>query len=208
MPETSSLLLFLSASLLLILAPGPDIIFTLTQGITHGKKAGIFTALGLAAGNSLHTAGAALGLSIIFKTSMFAFITLKIIGVCYLLYLSWQAIKHRNDPVIFENDFSVSSNRSLFFKGFLMNMLNPKVAIFFLAFLPQFISSGKNNAAIQMVSLGIIFMIMVAVIFGTIGYFAGAFRTVLAKSKAAEYLNLSAAAIFILLSVKLAFSRQ
>lgn len=208
MPEISSLLLFLPTSLLLIFAPGPDIIFTLTQGVTQGKRAGVLTALGLAAGNSIHTIAAAFGLSIIFKTSLFAFTLLKIVGVGYLLYLAWQAIRHRNDPVILNSGENSVSGKSLFLKGFLMNILNPKVAIFFLAFLPQFVSPRNGSIALQMITLGIIFMVMVAIIFGSIGYFAGAFRGVLGKSRVTRHLNLSSAGIFILLGLKLAFTRQ
>ncbi len=206
--DTSSFFLFLSASVLLILAPGPDIIFTLTQSITRGKKAGVMTALGLAVGNSVHTVGAALGLSIIFKTSIIAFNLFKIFGVCYLLYLAFQAIKHRNDPATIKEGPGITSGSSLFFKGFLMNVLNPKVAIFFLAFLPQFVNSQSGNVTLQILILGCIFIVLVALIFGSIGYFAGSFRIFLEKSSFSRYLNVSSAVIFIALGIKLAFSRQ
>jgi threonine/homoserine/homoserine lactone efflux protein len=96
----SSLLLFISSSILLILAPGPDIVFTITQGITNGRKAGFFTAMGLCFGNSIHTLAAAFGLSVIFKTSELAFILLKTFGAIYLFFLAYKAIKHRNDPLV------------------------------------------------------------------------------------------------------------
>lgn len=206
--ETSSFFLFLSASVLLILAPGPDVIFTLTQGITRGKKAGIMTALGLAVGNSIHTAGAALGVSIIFKTSLLAFNLFKIFGICYLLYLAFQAVKHRNDSSSMKEDDDTVTGSSLFLKGFLMNILNPKVAIFFLAFLPQFVNSQSGNIPLQIFILGCIFMILVALIFSSVGYFAGSFRIILEKTTFTRYLNLSAAVIFIALGIKLAFTHQ
>jgi len=206
--ETSSFFLFLSASVLLILAPGPDVIFTLTQSITRGKKAGVMTALGLAVGNSIHTAGAALGVSIIFKTSVIAFNLFKVFGVCYLLYLAFQAIKHRNNPASTKESTETTTGSSLFFKGFLMNVLNPKVAIFFLAFLPQFVNTQLGNVPIQIFILGCIFMVLVALIFGLIGYFAGSFRIILEKSSFSRYLNVSSAVIFIALGIKLALTRQ
>ncbi len=166
----ASLLVFITSSIMLILAPGPDIVFTITQGVTNGRKAGFFTAMGLCLGNSVHTMAAAFGLSIIFKTSEVAFVLFKTLGALYLFYLAFQAVKHRNDPLVVNQDKSNVKHSSLLMRGFFMNILNPKVALFFLAFLPQFVNAQYGNIPLQMITLGLIFMVLVALIFGTLGY--------------------------------------
>lgn len=179
--ETSNLLFFVSVSLLLIIAPGPDIIFLLTQGVTRGPRAGFATAMGLAAGNLVHTTAAGLGVSVIFRASPLAFQALKIAGVGYLLFLAWktvrEAIRPAEDrvPETTATGLIVPSeaNAALFWRGFLMNILNPKVALFFLAFLPQFTSPAWGPVGVQMVVYGVLFTLMVVVVFGTFGLLAG-----------------------------------
>ncbi len=205
----SVLLLFITSSILLILAPGPDIIFAITQGITNGRKAGFFTAMGLSLGNSVHTLAAAFGLSIIFKTSEIAFILFKTFGACYLFFLAYKAIKHRNDPLVVSEADSEVNHRGLILRGFLMNVLNPKVALFFLAFLPQFVNPEYGNVSLQMILLGLIFMVLVAIIFGSLGYFAGSFGDwILKKPGFSKLMNMTSATIFCALGVKLITSRR
>ena len=136
MVDLSMLTLFIPASLLLIIAPGPDILFVVAQGVSSGKRAGFFTALGLALGNSVHTLAAALGVSLIFKTSVVAFTAFKIAGTVYLFYLAYKAIKHRKD-LMKMNEQDTKPIHHLIGKGFLMNVLNPKVALFFSLFYPS-----------------------------------------------------------------------
>lgn len=206
---TSTLLLFITASILLILAPGPDIIFTITQGITNGRKAGFFTAIGLCLGNSVHTMAAAFGLSVIFKTSQVAFVLFKTLGALYLFYLAYQAIKHRNDPLVENNEENKVNHKDLLLRGFFMNVLNPKVALFFLAFLPQFVNSEYGNIPFQMILLGLIFMVLVAIIFGALGFFAGSFGDlILKKPNFAKTMNWASATVFLGLGVKLLTSRR
>jgi threonine/homoserine/homoserine lactone efflux protein len=167
---------FVPASLALIIAPGPDLLFLLAQGMQRGRNAGVATALGLASGNLVHTLGAALGVSVIFRTSALAFTMLKFAGVLYLLYLSWQALRSGSAP---PGDASAVPERSLgalFRRGVLMNVLNPKVALFFLAFLPQFAHPGRGSVGLQMLLLGGVFTLLVMAVFGTAGWFAGALR--------------------------------
>lgn len=179
--ETSNLLFFVSASLLLIIAPGPDIIFLVTQGVTRGARAGVAAAMGLAAGNLVHTAAAALGVSVIFRASPVAFQALKLAGVAYLLYLAWKALKeskpqskHAAPATPAASTIAVGDrSRDLFWRGFLMNILNPKVALFFLAFLPQFASPSAGPIGLQMAAYGVLFTLMVAVVFGAFGALAG-----------------------------------
>jgi threonine/homoserine/homoserine lactone efflux protein len=141
--------------------------------LSGGRKAGLSTALGLSAGNLVHTLGAALGVSIIFQTSAFTFQTLKFAGVGYLFYLAWKTLTSqttRSDP----GRPAAAPQGSLFWRGFLMNVLNPKVALFFLAFLPQFADPAAGRVGLRMVLLGVLFTLLVVVVFGAIGLFAGA----------------------------------
>lgn len=205
MPEASQLSYFLVASLLITIAPGPDIIFLITQSLANGKKAGIATALGLASGNLVHTLAAVLGISAVFQTSVSAFEILKIAGVCYLLYLAYCAIaaKDNGSSASIENN---SNSASLFMRGVLMNVLNPKVALFFLAFLPQFITSKTANVWQQMVFYGITFTLLVVIVFGCIGIFAGAIQSkFFANQNEHHWFRWIIAAVFISLAVRLFF---
>jgi threonine/homoserine/homoserine lactone efflux protein len=205
MIDVSMLTLFIPASLLLIIAPGPDILFVVAQGISSGKRAGFFTALAL--GNSVHTLAAALGVSLIFKASVIAFTVFKVAGALYLFYLAYKAIKHRKDLMkMSEQDRKPVHH--LIGKGFLMNVLNPKVALFFLAFLPQFVSKDAGSFFGQIIILGVIFIILVGIVFGAIGLTAGTFGQFLTRShKANEALNWLCAAVFISLGIKLVLTK-
>ena len=172
MLEPSTLLFFVAASLLLILAPGPDIIFLISQGMSRGPAAGLRTALGLAGGNLVHTLGATLGISVVFRTSALAFQALKLVGVAYLLYLAWKTAREARGPVATRPPAGAGP-RSLFWRGFLMNVLNPKVALFFLAFLPQFVARAAGPVWLQMLVYGVLFTLLVVVVFGAFGLFAG-----------------------------------
>jgi threonine/homoserine/homoserine lactone efflux protein len=207
MIDMSMLTLFIPASLLLIVAPGPDILFVVAQGVSSGKRAGFLTALGLAFGNSVHTLAAALGVSLIFRTSVIAFTVFKIAGALYLFYLAYKAIKHRKDLMKMTEEDRKPAHH-LIARGFLMNVLNPKVALFFLAFLPQFVAKDAGNPFSQIIILGIIFMILVVIVFGAIGLTAGTFGQFLTRSqKANEALNWLCAAVFIGLGIKLVLTK-
>lgn len=207
--DLSALLLFIGSSILLILAPGPDVVFTITQGLTNGRKAGFITAMGLCLGNSVHTLAAAFGLSVIFKTSEVAFVLFKTLGALYLFYLAYKAIKHRNDPIAVNPDSKNVNHKGLLLKGFFMNVLNPKVALFFLAFLPQFVNADYGNIPLQMILLGFVFMGLVAVIFGSLGYFAGSFGDwILKKPGFTKIMNIASATVFCGLGLKLITSRR
>jgi len=200
--------LFIGASVLLILAPGPDIIFTITQGISRGRKAGVMTALGLSLGNSVHTCAAALGISIIFKTSEIAFMAFKIFGASYLFYLAWKALRSRGgqDTLSTEKEkpAALPGTGQLILKGFFMNVLNPKVALFFLAFLPQFAKPEAGSVPLQMLFLGLIFILLVAVIFGFIGFNAGHIGNVLMRNpRVQRIMDYVCSCVFIGLALKL-----
>ncbi|HJV44246.1 MAG TPA: LysE family translocator [Bacillota bacterium] len=201
--DVATLLFFMGTSIILIIIPGPDLIFTVTQGMTNGRRAGVATAMGLSLGNIVHTLAAALGLSLIIKTSVVTFTMIKSCGAIYLFYIAYKAIKHRKEPI----DMSPPKNsdsKGLFLRGIFMNILNPKVAIFFLTFLPQFVNYQSANVPLQMCILGLIFIILTAIIFGLLGYFTGIFRErFLQKPHFGEIMNITAGCIFIGLGVKL-----
>lgn len=207
MVDPGMLTIFIPASLLLIIAPGPDILFVVAQGISSGKRAGFFTALGLAFGNSVHTLAAALGVSLIFKTSVVAFTVFKVAGAAYLFYLAYKVIKHRKELMKMSEQDSKPVHH-LIAKGFIMNVLNPKVALFFLAFLPQFVAKDSGSPFGQIMILGVIFIILVVIVFGAIGLTAGTFGQFLTRSrKANEALNWLCAAVFIGLGIKLILTK-
>lgn len=201
--DVATLLFFIGTAFILIIIPGPDLIFTITQGMTNGKRAGITTAMGLSFGNIVHTLAAALGLSLIIKTSVIVFTIFKTAGAIYLFYLAFKAIKHRKEPIDI-NIQKTNDSKGLFQRGLLMNILNPKVAIFFLTFLPQFVNYKSGYVPFQMCILGLIFIIMTAIIFSLLGYSSGIFRERLLKNpRFSEYMNITAAVIFIGLGLKL-----
>ncbi len=209
MIETTQLLLFLGATFLLCLAPGPDNIYVLTQGLTKSKKAAIITTLGLCSGLIIHTSAAILGISVIFQTSELAFSIVKYIGAAYLLYIAFQVFKHRNERLDLTVQNSTSELKKLFIKGFIMNVLNPKVSIFFLAFLPQFVNIQEGNVSIQMFILGLIFMIMTLFVFSVIGITANVLSLkLLEKPKIVKYMNISTSFILLSLGLKLALSQR
>ena len=150
------LLYFLGASAALTVAPGPDNIFVLTQGIARGRRPAIVTALGMCSGISVHTTAAALGISAVFYSSALAFSVVKYAGAAYLLYLAFRTLRDRSAVRLAGVDERPAA--ALFKRGFIMNVLNPKVAMFFLAFLPQFVDPNVAHPALQVAFLGLLFM--------------------------------------------------
>lgn len=171
---TAQLIPFLTASILLTLSPGPDIIYVLVQGMTNGKKHGIVTALGLVSGIIIHTSLVAFGVSAIIKQSENLFLLIKILGAAYLFYLAWQVYKSEAAISLKEGaNLPKKKFASLFKKGFLMNVLNPKVAIFFLAFFPGFLWDPNANTLLQFYILGFLFMLQAFLIFSAVAILAG-----------------------------------
>jgi len=207
-----TLLLFMGASTLLALSPGPDILFVITQGITRGAKAALATTFGLTSGVLIHTTAAALGISVIFQTSALAFNLVKYAGALYLFYLAYQAFKHRNELVRIDsrkNNTAPLSLKNLYAKGFLMNVLNPKVSLFFLAFLPQFVSSSAGAVPWQMVQLGLAFMVTTILVFSACGLLAHKASAALMRNPSiAKTINTLSAFVFVALGLKLAFTQR
>ena len=183
------LFLFIPASIALALAPGPDNLFVLSQSALYGSRSGLLVTLGLCTGLLLHIAAATLGVAAIFQTSQLAFNLLKAVGAAYLVFLAVQAFKAR---------------RELYFRGIIMNVTNPKVALFFLAFLPQFTDGTRGSVALQMLLLGSFFMASTLLVFGAVACFAGYLGDRLQRSSAVQKaLNRVAGIIFLGLAVRL-----
>lgn len=163
---------FLIASTALIITPGPDSIYVLTRGIAEGKLPGVISAIGVTSGILVHTVAAALGIAVLLKTSTYAFWVLKACGGIYLIYLGCQMIKTRNSFDISELR-TKTDIKKCFIQGFISNVLNPKVALFFVAFLPQFVDMNSSDHSLNMIALGLIFALMTVIFLVTVGVFAG-----------------------------------
>lgn len=197
-----TLILFLSASIALALAPGPDNIFVLTQSALYGRKAGLLITLGLCTGLIGHTTAVILGVATLFQTSALAFTLLKTLGAVYLAYLAVQAWHAGNQPI--ETSGEELSNIQLYRRGIIMNISNPKVAIFFLAFLPQFTHPEAGSLALQMLTLAALFTVSGFAVFAIIATAAGSLGSWLRKSsKAQKTINKLASLIFIALALRL-----
>ena len=195
---------FVIASVLLSLAPGPDNVFVLTQSALRGKLAGILVSLGLCTGLIVHTTAVAFGIAVIFQASKIAFTILKLIGAIYLVYLAWKIIRSENVKIESGKKTEIKK-RKLYFRGIIMNITNPKVSIFFLAFLPQFADPLKGSVTIQIFMLGFLFILSTIIVFGSIALLAGQIGSLLTRShKVQKIMNWSAGIVFISLALKLA----
>jgi len=203
-----TLALFFAASVALALAPGPDNIFVLTQSALHGRIAGLFVTAGLCTGLVVHTAAVSLGVAAIFQTSTLAFTVLKFVGAAYLLYLAWQAFR-TGATEISGSDGATRDWRKLYVRGVVMNITNPKVAIFFLAFLPQFADPHAGSLTLQMLIFGGVFIVATLLIFGSVAWTAGFFGDWLKGSKRAQaVMNRIAGTVFVALALRLAASER
>lgn len=208
MPDLNSIIMFLTASTLLAFAPGPDNIFVLSQSIAYGRRAGFRITLGLCTGLLVHTGIVAFGIAAVFQASLLAFNLLKYAGVAYLLYLAYMTFRHAGDRVEIpggENDKKVN----LYRRGIIMNVTNPKVSIFFMAFLPQFASPGKGLITLQLIFLGFLFIVVTILVFGLISWLAGGIGRMLAGSERfSRWLNLFAGTVLASIAVKLALTER
>ena len=196
--------LFFTASLALGLAPGPDNIFVLTQSALHGRLAGLFITMGLCTGLLVHTAAVSLGVAVVFQTSALAFNLLKALGAAYLLYLAWQAFRARPSELP-QGEGGGAGRARLYARGVVLNVTNPKVAIFFLAFLPQFADPGRGSLTVQIMLFGALFMLATLIVFGSIAWSAGLLGAWLRRSKRVQLImNRLAGAVFVALALRLA----
>lgn len=197
--------IFLGATIVLNIAPGPDMIYILTKTISGGKKIGIASVIGVCTGALFHVIIASLGLSAILFASPFAFMIVKYIGAVYLLYLAIQAF--RSSSIEFDTNIKKDSSKEIwktFKQGVLIDILNPKVAIFFMAFLPQFVREGYGSSAWQLLYLGLI-VIFVALICETLFVLLASKITATIKTNKhySIWLNRFVGTVFLGLSLKL-----
>jgi threonine/homoserine/homoserine lactone efflux protein len=208
MISTEILASFFLVSILLAITPGPDNIFVLTQSALRGRMAGLMVTLGLCSGLLVHTAAVALGVAAIFQASMLAFTVLKLTGAAYLLYLAWQAFRSAASEIRIGKDAGLTSGQ-LYRRGIIMNITNPKVSIFFLAFLPQFANPKLGSMTVQMLTLGAVFMLATLLVFGAIALLAGSLGPWLQRSgKSQRIMNRMAGTVFAALAVKLVLATK
>ncbi|MBI1882220.1 MAG: LysE family translocator [Chloroflexi bacterium] len=196
--------LFVAASWALIIAPGPDMLYVITRGMSQGRKAGLLSALGVTLGILVHTVFAAMGLAMLLQTSALAFLAVKYIGALYLIYLGLKALKDKSSFALLKPQ--AVNFRSIFWQGVLSNVLNPKVALFFLAFLPQFVNQNSGNVTLQMFALGFMFAFFGIIFLSVVAYFSGGIGSWLAsRTRFASALRWLTGGVFIGLGVRLAF---
>jgi threonine/homoserine/homoserine lactone efflux protein len=198
---------FLLTAFVVVVAPGTGVVYTLALGLGRGRRAALWAALGCTFGIVPHLLAATLGLAAILHTSALLFNLVKFAGVAYLLYLAWQALSS-DGALAIRAETTRESGPRIARRGALINILNPKLSIFFLALLPPFLSGAPETATAEMVLLGGIFMAMTFAVFVVYGIFAAAARdAVLSSARAMRWLNRSFAGVFALLAGRLAMER-
>lgn len=199
---------FLITSFIVVLIPGTGVIFTVSTGLVQGRKASVFAALGCTAGILPHLTATVLGLAAVMHTSALVFQALKYAGVAYLLYIAYATWRDKSAFAI-DDSPSTSTAASLVVKAFLLNILNPKLTIFFLAFLPQFVQPGATEPLSQLLLLSAVFMAMTFVVFVVYGFLAHAFRKAVVESPRVQtWFRKGFAAVFVGLGVNLAFTEK
>jgi threonine/homoserine/homoserine lactone efflux protein len=202
--------LFLVASALLTIAPGPDIVYVLARGVSQGRRAGLAAALGFATGCIFHTTLAALGVAALIRSSDLAFNAVRYAGAAYLAWIGVQALRHRASFAL-EAAGNARTLATIYRQSVIGNALNPKVTLFFLSFLPQFVARDAGHVGAQMALLGAIFMAQTAVIFSAVALFSGWIGERIRQRPAiGERLNVFAGLTFIALGIRVAlpgFSR-
>ena len=197
-----TLLSFAFATSILALSPGPDNIFVLTQSIVNGKKFGLATVFGLISGCLVHTTLLAFGVSAIIKNSENLFFAIKLFGAIYLLYLAYKVYKSDADILLSNTNIEKKTTLQLFKQGFIMNVLNPKVSIFFLAFFPGFLFSDSISTIFQFYILGLIFMLVSLIIFSAIAILAGTISEQIKENKKIGfYLKWMQIVVFVVIAV-------
>lgn len=200
--------LFLVSALLLTLTPGQDTFYILGRSISQGRRAGMASVLGIGAGALVHTAAAALGLSAILAASATAFMAVKLLGALYLIYLGARMLFSRTSAAALPSDFKSISFGAIFRQGLITNLLNPKVALFFLSFLPQFVDPGSPQKFLALLTLGLCFDVIGLTWCVCLAWFSSILGEKLRGSTTfTEILNRTAGALFIGLGIKLAVSR-
>jgi threonine/homoserine/homoserine lactone efflux protein len=197
---------FLVTSLIVVATPGTGVLYTIAAGFSHGARASVIAAVGCTLGVIPHMVAAITGLAALLHTSAMAFQTLKYLGVAYLLYLAWSTLRDKGALAV-EKKTTPRSATKVIVSAILVNLLNPKLTIFFFAFLPQFVSTDEPNAFLRMVGLSAVFMVLTLVVFVGYGYFAAAIRNhVISRPRVVTWMRRVFAGTFAALSARLAFT--
>jgi len=199
---------FLVTSLIVIVSPGTGVLFTLAAGLARGSRASVVAAFGCTLGIVPHMAAAILGLAALLHISALAFQVFKYLGVAYLLYMAWSALKERGALRV-ETEVSARSAIQVTTTAILINILNPKLSIFFLAFLPQFVSADEPHPLSRMLALSAVFMLLTFVVFVGYGLFAAAIRShVISRPRVLTWMRRTFAAAFVALGARLALAER
>jgi threonine/homoserine/homoserine lactone efflux protein len=195
---------FLITTLIIVATPGTGVIYTLAAGLARGARASVVAAVGCTLGIIPHMLAAITGLAALLHTSALAFQTLKYLGVAYLLYMAWATLRERGALAV-EEGAAPRSSLNVILSGILINILNPKLTIFFFAFLPQFVSADEPRALPRMLELSAVFMLLTFVVFGGYGVFAASVRNhVVSRPRVMTWMRRVFAGSFVALSARLA----
>lgn len=201
-------LAFLLTSLVVVIAPGAGVLYTLSAGLSRGARASVVAAFGCTLGILPHMAAAITGLAALLYASSVAFEALKFLGCVYLLYMAWNTLRETGALNI-ETRSAPASALRIVLRGILVNILNPKLSLFFFAFLPQFVNAGAPDALSHMLKLSFVFMLMTFVVFTIYGVFAAAVRSqIVSRPRVLAWMRRSFAAVFVLLGARLAFAER
>jgi threonine/homoserine/homoserine lactone efflux protein len=201
MPEPSIILLFAAATMALLVVPGPAVVYIVTRSVAQGRSAGLLSVLGVHVGSVVHVLLAALGVTALLAASATAFTTVQLAGAAYLVYLGVQKLRQRSDDEV-HGEPPVESNTRLFTQGIVVNLLNPKTAVFFLAFIPQFVDPDRGFVTLQMVLFGIGFIVLGILSDGTYALLASVFSGRLRRTPAARRrLDRASGVVYLLLAV-------
>src|SRR3954471_3638462 len=207
--EIHDFVLFIATGILLNLTPGPDTLYILGRSVAHGRRAGVASALGISVGSIFHTAAAALGLSAVLATSAWAFMFVKLAGAAYLIFLCVRALLERQTELSLPAHFKRNSAAAAFRQGIVTNILNPKVALFFLAFLPHFIDSNAPAKTLAFVLLGLTFVVTGTIWCLVLAWFSSAFSARLRESPTiTAWLNRVVGSFFFFRGLRLAFAAR
>lgn len=199
---------FLAASILITISPGPDNLMVLATGISKGRSRGIAFGLGAGLGCLSHTLLAVIGVSALIAASPMAFTVLKVAGGAYLIWLGIRALRSSGKIELNDTATAKGSVASYFFRGIFANAINPKVILFFLSFLPQFVIASHGAVSWQIAALGITFTVQAAILFGVLGFFSGYIgQWLMANRRAGLWLDRLAGAVFVGLGLRLVLSR-
>ena len=204
--NTSLLFAYLATVTVLMLTPGPDMLFCLASGLRGGPRSGLLAAVGAASGEVVHITASAVGLAALFRAAPPLFDTVRVLGAAYLVLLGVRALRKGNDELPQESRAGTTA-RHAYWRGLLTNLLNPKMALFSIAFLPQFTDPAAGNLAFQFLVLGSCFVVLEVAVDGTVGVVAGRLADLLRGRRARRNLNVAAGSIYLGLGARVALER-